>query len=412
MNVLLSAYACRPNTGSEPGMGWNWAIHLAEAGCEVYLVTSAERQDEVEAYLKEFPCPRLHRYYVPVPWLSPSRYGKSYHYLSWQWASLRKARELMRTFAIDVAHHVSYGTVLLPTQLWRLGLPTVFGPVGGANISPDSLRPYFGKQATSEGVRTRLIGFLPRLWLFRLWMQKMSVVYAANSETRELAYRAGCNTVEMLCDTGMRSDYISTAPRHFDRLSPLRLLWVGTFVPRKGLALALDSLARTDSNIHLTLVGNGLPVAMVHRMISDRGLEGRVHWTGARSTWMEVREAYATHDALLFTSLRDSFGSQNLEAMGSGLPIITLSLSGAKDFIPDHAGLKVEVGPTLADTVTNLSEAMNLFARLSLVERNRMSDAVWREAHSFAWTKRAEKAMALYAGLENKHSTCVKANIS
>ena len=26
--ILLSAYACEPNEGSEPGVGWNWAIEL------------------------------------------------------------------------------------------------------------------------------------------------------------------------------------------------------------------------------------------------------------------------------------------------------------------------------------------------------------------------------------------------
>ena len=25
MKILLSAYACEPNTGSEPNVGWNWA---------------------------------------------------------------------------------------------------------------------------------------------------------------------------------------------------------------------------------------------------------------------------------------------------------------------------------------------------------------------------------------------------
>ena len=36
--VLLSAYACEPNKGSEPGVGWNWAKHLAEK-YEIYVIT-------------------------------------------------------------------------------------------------------------------------------------------------------------------------------------------------------------------------------------------------------------------------------------------------------------------------------------------------------------------------------------
>jgi hypothetical protein len=39
MNVLLSAYACMPGWGSEPGNGWNWAMHLSERGMNVTVLT-------------------------------------------------------------------------------------------------------------------------------------------------------------------------------------------------------------------------------------------------------------------------------------------------------------------------------------------------------------------------------------
>ena len=41
MRILLSAYACEPNRGSEPGNGWNWAVHLARDGHEVYVLTTS-----------------------------------------------------------------------------------------------------------------------------------------------------------------------------------------------------------------------------------------------------------------------------------------------------------------------------------------------------------------------------------
>ena len=42
MKILLSAFACAPNTGSEPGVGWRWAIELAKQH-EVVVVTDATR---------------------------------------------------------------------------------------------------------------------------------------------------------------------------------------------------------------------------------------------------------------------------------------------------------------------------------------------------------------------------------
>jgi glycosyltransferase involved in cell wall biosynthesis len=395
MNILLSAYACRPNAGSEPGCGWNWAIHLALAGCEVYLFTAGRNREAITAYLRDNPCPALYPHYIDVPWMDPMSSGAK-HYLLWQLITVRKAKELAKQISFDVAHHVSYGSVHFPTQLWRLGIPTIFGPVGGGQTTPESLLPYFGSSEKSERKRTSITRMLPRIWLYRAWMKRMSVVLAANNDTRMLVEKTGCARVQLLCDTGVRQDFRSKAPRTFEDAAKVRLLWVGRFLPRKGLPLALDALANAHPEVHLTLVGDGLPVETVERMIAERSLTDRVHWAGKRLSWLQVREAYASHDALLFTSLRDSFGSQNLEAMCVGLPVITLNLSGARDLIPEETALKVPVGVSIQETVQNLSQAINCFASMSLESRNKMSEFAWRHAAGFSWTARASFAKELY----------------
>ncbi len=40
MRVLLSAYACEPNRGSEAEVGWRWALELAAGGGgDVWVIT-------------------------------------------------------------------------------------------------------------------------------------------------------------------------------------------------------------------------------------------------------------------------------------------------------------------------------------------------------------------------------------
>jgi glycosyltransferase involved in cell wall biosynthesis len=166
-------------------------------------------------------------------------------------------------------------------------------------------------------------------------------------------------------------------------------------LPLKALPLALDALARVPSTISLTIVGDGLPPAKVKEMIADRNLEARVSWQGRRLTWNEVRSAYLDHDALLFTSLRDSFGSQLLEAMALGLPVITLDLHGAHDFVPAGAGFKVSVGQP-EETVRNLSNAIEAYASLPWQKRNEISKAVWTLARKSTWAARAEFMEEIY----------------
>jgi glycosyltransferase involved in cell wall biosynthesis len=395
INILLSAYACRPNAGSELGTGWNWAVHLAETGSIVHVLTAGRNREATEAYQREHPSSALHFHFIDVPLLHPMESG-FWHYLAWQWMALRRAKILSRSVPFDVVQHVSYGSVHLPTPLWRLGLPTIFGPVGGGQTTPQSLLPYFGEQAHIERWRTRITKLLPRLPPYRKAIKRMSIVLAANRNTLELVKRAGCQRVELLCDTGLRMDFSADSPRHFSDSLPIRLLWVGRFMPRKGLELAFDALQKATPNIHLTLVGGGLEEAALHRMIVQRGLEGRVFWEGKRLPWLEVREAYLNHDALLFTSLRDSFGSQILEAMSLGLPVIALNLGGAHAFIPPMAGIKVDIDATAAETAERLSSALDRFASMTIEERNAMSAEAWIKSRNFAWPVRAAFALGLY----------------
>lgn len=54
ISVLINAYACSPNMGSEPGMAWNWCVNLANY-CELHIITEGEFRDTIEAILPTLP---------------------------------------------------------------------------------------------------------------------------------------------------------------------------------------------------------------------------------------------------------------------------------------------------------------------------------------------------------------------
>ena len=55
MRILLSAYACEPGKGSEPGVGWHWALETARLGHEVWVLTRANNRSAIEAALAQRP---------------------------------------------------------------------------------------------------------------------------------------------------------------------------------------------------------------------------------------------------------------------------------------------------------------------------------------------------------------------
>jgi glycosyltransferase involved in cell wall biosynthesis len=395
MRLLLSAYACRPNAGSEPGVGWNWATHLAARGIDVHVLVAARNREPIEAGLRENPIPNLHFSYVAVPhqWAKKS---EALHYIWWQAEAVKAARRLDKEFHFDLAHHVTYASVHVPSQLWRLGVPVVFGPVGGGQTAPSSMLQYFGPERAKEQCRTLSTRALKVSPLHRQWLRRMSVVLAANRDTLNLVQSLGCDNASLMCDTAIPTDYFAQEPMNFEeRRGTLKLLWVGRMLTRKALPLALDALKEVHMDVKLTIAGDGMDPDAVHRMIRERNLQHRVFWKGSRLTWGELRTAYSEHDAMLFTSLRDSFGSQVLEAMAMGLPIITLDLHGAHDFVPDYASLKVAVGRP-DETVRNLASAIEKYALLSSPKKNQMSLHAWNFARTLSWSARAEFTEGIY----------------
>jgi len=395
MRLLLSAYACRPNAGSEPGVGWNWATHLAARGIEVHALVAKRNREAIEAGLRLNPVENLHFTYVAAPY-EWTKKNEALHYVAWQFAAIKAARELASRFDIQLAHHVTYASLHVPSQLWRLGIPVVFGPVGGGQTAPPSMLPYFGAKKSREQLRSSVTKALRLSPLHRRWLKRMSFILAANHDTLHIVRSFGCTNATLMCDTAIPTDYFAEKPRNFrEPNSVLRLLWVGRMLARKALPLALDALKVAQQDVRLTIAGDGLDSDTVYRMIRDRNLQHRVSWKGSRLTFEELRTAYAQHDAMLFTSIRDSFGSQVLEAMAMGLPVITLDLHGAHDFVPDGASLKVAVGD-LARTVSNLATAIGDYASFSAERKNQMSKDAWTFAKTLSWPTRAALAEALY----------------
>jgi glycosyltransferase involved in cell wall biosynthesis len=398
MKLLLSAYACLPNAGSEPGNGWNWAVHLAERGICVTVLTRLENKTEIEAYQNRHPIANLTFAYVTVPG-SMIRPATSLHYSIWQWRAVGVARELHQEDAFDLIHHVTYTSIHMPSQLWRLNLPTVFGPVGGGQTTPPSMLIYFGTARHAEFLRTvitKLLRFSP---LHRLWLSKFRVVFAANRDTLNLLKALGRLDVQLQFDNGISFDDIAKEPRHYDDSQVItRFLWVGRLLPRKALPLALDALSRTTRPSTLTIAGDGLAPALVEAMIEKRGLRGRVEWAGRRLNGEEVRSAYLEHDALVFTSVRETSGVQLLEAMALGLPLICLDLHGASDVVPDTAGYKVPA-VTPAQVTEALAAALDRFSVLPREAKHAMSIAGIQFARQNTWQIRAQRAEELYREL-------------
>ena len=131
MRILISAYACEPGAGSEGGHGWNYPSELAKRGHEVHAIVPARCSEGVGRELARAPIDNLAFHFVGErewPMRLGWTFGSALRYFLWQWDASQTALKLAATHDIEVIHHVSYGTLLGGSFMWRLGRPFVFGP--------------------------------------------------------------------------------------------------------------------------------------------------------------------------------------------------------------------------------------------------------------------------------------------
>ncbi len=135
---------------------------------------------------------------------------------------------------------------------------------------------------------------------------------------------------------------------------PLRVLFVGNLIPRKGLHLLLEALARLPSKEwRLTALGSLTMdpsyVGTIRRQIGRSGISDNVALLGARPN-QEVASRLAQSHLLAVPSLYEAFGIVYVEAQGFGVPSIG-SIAGAAGETIDHGRNGFLVNPSNASAL-------------------------------------------------------------
>ena len=390
LNILVVGHACLPEAGSELGVSWNWAWHLA-ARNRVWVITHGHFRPLIERHLRDNPRQNLRFIWVgPLGWWDPwsgdrSR-GIRLHYIMWQPAVVAAAKRLIAAEPIDVIHHVSWATLNAPSLLWQAGKPFIWGPIGGGQILPWRFLPLLGVAAGPELLRTARVSVMPWMRNLRRTVARTDLILAVNKETAALLRRAGAQRVSLLSDGGVPA--ASVAPPRTGRGggAPLTILWASRLEAFKGLGICLDvAKAIRTRDVRFLIAGGGSLRSWAERRARDLGLDDRVTFLG-RLSWQEMQQRLAAADLFMFTSFRDTFGTVNFEAVAKGCPVICLDHNGVGTHLPDDAAIKVPVttpGAVISEMARKIEALASDRARLG-----RMAEAAYRFAEAQRWDRR------------------------
>ena len=368
MRILLSAYACEPGKGSEPGVGWHWATELACLGHEVVVITRTNNRDSIEEALRKSPIGGLSFQYYDLPawamWWKRGPSGVQLYYLLWQVGAYRQAKWLQRKRQFDLAHHLTFGMFRQPSFMGRLGIPFIVGPLGGGEMPPAGLlRSFPARHRIVETLRiisNRMVHWDPAVFaMFR----RATLIFCKTGQTLATIPKSCQSKCLVYPEVGI--DPALIAQEVPDRQGSAEFLFVGRIVYWKGLHLAIKALAellkiRPDAT--LTVIGAGPDESRLKKLSSSLGIQDAVRWLGWRPQ-QEIWEFYKRHTALIFPSLHDSSGNVLLEAISQALPVICLDTGGPGTLISSSFGVKIPVADrNEAQVVGNLAAAMQELA--------------------------------------------------
>lgn len=390
MRILVSAYACEPRRGSEPGVGWNWARELARHH-EVWVLTRSNNREPIERELADHSSdhPPMKFLYVDLPgWASRLKRGQRWvhpYYYAWQFAARRVARRAHAQTPFDVVHHVTFASAFTPALVRLPGVPFIWGPVGGGVRVPWRLVPEGGTAAiTYETLRAgrRLVGrYLDPL--VRLSWRGADLILVQNQETLAWLpprYRARAR-VQTNC--GVDDREIGSVERPAGRDDGFVAVAAGRLMHLKGFSLALRAVSETgDHRVRLVVAGEGPQRRHLEALAADLGLDGRVVFRGALSR-PDLLDLFARSDVLLFPSLHDEAGFVVVEAMSQGSIPIVLDVGGPASLVESSAYVVPARGCSREDVVANLASAL----RSASAEDLEAKRAVMIEhARSLAWS--------------------------
>lgn len=391
--MLVSAYACEPGYGSEPGIGWNVVRGLASQH-QVWVITRTANRARVEQELALNPVPNLHFVYYDLPrwarfWKRGNRGVQIYYYL-WQLRIKRVAKRLHDDVGFDVAQHVTLGRYWSPSFLSQLPIPFVWGPVGGGESAPAC----FWADFSWRGRLFELLRDAAR-WVgahdpfVRRTAKACTLALATTRESADKLRALGAQSVEVFCQVGLpSSELLAQQIPERTEADKIRFLSIGRLLHWKGVHLGLRAFARAGiPNAEFWIVGDGPERKRLEALTDQLGIRKRVHFCGAVSREEVLRIVTESH-VLVHPSLHDSGGWVCLEAMAAGLPVVCLDLGGPATMVTEEVGIKVPA-VALDQTLNSLAKAIHQLGTDSALRKSMGTNAREAVIRWYSWEYRA-----------------------
>lgn len=411
LSILINAYACSPNMGSEPGMAWNWCVNLAKY-CELHIITEGEFRDNIENVVPTLPQGKnMYFYYNPVSekvrrmcW-NQGDWRFYRYYKRWQWRTYEIAKEIIASKHIDVLHQLNMIGFREPGYLWKIeDIPLVWGPIGGLKQFPIEYARGGFKMLVFNCLKN-VISILQLKYDKRVntALHRADVLISSIPDSYNAIKKYHNIESYIIPETGCL-DCIKEEAKYRDFDSKyLKIIWVGKFDFRKRLDIALETIASVSNSFisfQIFGTGNKQQVVDAERYCERLGISNwvKVEWMGSRSN-SDIQKAMRDSHLFFFTSVSEDTSTVVMEAISNNLPILCFDTCGMGFVINDKVGIKIPL--------TNPKQSVKDFAeKIEYLYNNRdvlkqMSDNCAERQCELSWDSKAKRMVDIYDKVVN-----------
>jgi glycosyltransferase involved in cell wall biosynthesis len=324
-----------------------------------------------------------------------ARFQEWHWYIEWTRHSLPVARELSSKIDFDLVHHITYATWRVASPLHSLGLPFIWGPLGGGEQFP---RHFYSALSPAS----RLFEFVRSLSNFRSsnssavreTARRAAFVLASNRETLKILRRLrgsdkGLDTLSHVFYNQHKIVRFSEASRRKSFRGKLQLFAGGNLEGRKGVALAVEALAIVKSRdvpFQYTYGGYGPELSHLRSLTRRLDLEDRVSFVAGFYGDEYLSRLALTH-IYLQPSLRDNAPLTLMEAMLCGCVPIILALGGPGEIVEQDSGVlipasdRARVVSTIAEEIIRLHHDRESLERMSVAASQRIASVYHEQSY-------------------------------
>ncbi len=178
---------------------------------------------------------------------------------------------------------------------------------------------------------------------------------------------------------------------------PVRLLTVCRLISRKRIDMLIEAVSLVNKagvDVELNVAGEGNLMDMLKELAINLGVSAKVNFMG-RIPAEKISEVYQQNDLFVMSSAHEGMSNAMLEAMASGLPIVTTRCEGLDELIVGN-GIIVE-----QDSSESIAEGINKVISDRDIWRQ-MCVAARKQAQKFTWSSVAEAYLGLYERVHDR----------